>query len=96
MNYIDDIFKRTNLQHLQSFLLQGNDCGEINNKAYKQRIDEARKAAFKKIEEKFDNEELDDIAGNIFDYVSVVQDVHMEIGIICGAKLMIELLAKSP
>jgi len=89
---LDNIFKRTNLQHFQSFLLQGNDCVEVSNKPYKQRIDEARRTAFKKIEEKFFNEELDDIAGNIFDYVSVAQDVHMEIGIICGAKLIFELL----
>ena len=93
MSYIDDIFERLNLQHIRNFLFYGTECLEISQKDYKQRIEDAAKPAFEMIENKFpDIEEREKVINEVYNYTSTLQDVHMEIGMQCGAILIARLL----
>ena len=94
MSYIDEIFKRLDIQHIREFLLHGVDESEISSKAYKERIDEARDPVIEFIQQKFEPEECEEITGRIYDYASVCENVYMEIGIKCGAKIAAQLFER--
>jgi len=95
MSYITDIFERLDLQQIREFLLHGVECVEVSDKSYKQRLDSAGDIAFKSIHKKFP-EEADhiEVKNDMHHYAGAMQDVYMEIGIVCGARLMAELLNK--
>ena len=94
MDYITEIFERANLQHIREFLLNGTECVEVSGESYKQRIDSARKPVVDKIHGKFPGEEeSEEIMDEVFCYSGVNQEVYMEIGMQCGAALLLQLLA---
>ena len=94
MSYIDEIFKRLDIKHIREFLLNGMECFEISSKDYKQRVDDAQKPVIEMIDKITDKNEQEKIADEIFDYGAVVQEVYMEIGMQCGAALMVQLLGR--
>ena len=93
MSYIDEIFKRTDIQHIREFLLRGVECVEINPQSYKQRLEEAWDVTNNTIKKKLS--EVDDyekFLDEVYDYIVEVEDVYMEIGLRCGAILTAQLL----
>jgi hypothetical protein len=93
MSNVSEIFQRLDIQHIREFLLNGVECAEISNKSYKQRIDEARTPAVKIIKKQAsDIAEYAAILREVNNYVDVVKDVYMEIGIQCGAIIAMQLL----
>jgi len=93
MSYINGIFTRLDIQHIREFLLYGEEAINVNTKDYKERIDEYQKPAIEMIMQKFPNEdECEKITNKIYDFVTVTQDVYMEIGMQCGTILMMQLL----
>ena len=92
MSYISEIFERLKIQHLREFLLHGCDESEISTKDYKERIDEARATAIDFIRQKFEEGEFEEIAGKVYDYASVCEEVYMEIGLQCGFTLAVQML----
>ncbi len=94
MSYISEIFERLDIQHIREFLLHGVECVQISEKTYKQRIDDSRKTAIDMIKAKFpDMDEHVVITNEVYGYSSVVEDVYTQIGMQCGAILVIQLLA---
>ena len=92
MDHIDEIFARLNLQQIQSFLLSGEELVKINPKDYKSRIDEAWASLAAILKQKFpEKEEYEKIACETNAYAGVIGDVHMEIGLKCGAILAAQL-----
>ncbi|MCL2344026.1 MAG: hypothetical protein FWC62_09060 [Firmicutes bacterium] len=93
MSYIDEIFARLNLQQIQSFLLYGEELVKINPKDYQRRIDEAWASLSKMLKEKFpEQEEYEKIVWEVYAYASATENIHMEIGLKCGAVLEAQLL----
>jgi len=93
MNHIDEIFQRLNLQQIQSFLLSGEELVEISHKDYKSRLEEAWKSLAAVLKQKFpEREDYENIAGEVFAYASVTEEVSIEIGMRCGAVLAMQLL----
>ena len=92
MDYITQIFQRSDLQHIREFLLHGVDCKETNDQNYRQRLESSANPVFDMIEEKFPEQELDRVAELIHHHASITQDVYFEIGMQCGAILMEQLL----
>lgn len=93
MSYISEIFKRLDLQQICSFLMNGADT-EVSEKSYIERIREAEQPLFEVIRERFnDTEENESFAEQIMQYGGTHAEVHMEIGMICGASLITQLLA---
>ena len=93
MGYVKGIFKRTNLQHIRSFLQYEVESGKISDKLYEERIKEARNKAFKFLKENFpDISEDSELINVIIDYETTAQEVYMEIGMQCGAFIMLQLL----
>lgn len=93
MSYISEIFERTNLQKIRSYLLSGVECESTDNKTYKQRLDSIEYLTFDKIETTLHNmKEYDELTNCISSYTTVTQKVYMEIGTKCGALLLMQLL----
>ena len=93
MGYIDDIFTRLDIQRIREFLMSGSECVETERGSYKERLDEAEKAAMDIIEKKFpDVGEHEEIVDKVCVYASTAKEVFMEIGMKCGAVLIAQLL----
>lgn len=94
MSYISEIFNRADLQQIREFLLHGAECPEIDRAPYKQRLEEAEKAALKMINTKFpDRSEYEPITGELYKALGVFRDVYMEIGLQAGVMLAVQLLS---
>lgn len=93
MDYFEQIFTRLNVQQIREFLMYGSECIETDPKGYKLRHDEARKPISDLLHQKFpEREDYDEVAGEMMDYVSVCQDIYMEIGLQCGFVIAIKML----
>ena len=94
MNYTSEIFNRLNIQHIREFLLHGVECFDISDKSYEDRIEELEKAVIKRVESEFpDRKKSEAVVSEIYNYVSAVESVYMEIGMKCGAALAAQLLS---
>lgn len=93
MNYTSEIFNRMNIQHIVEFLLNGTECFDISDKSYEDRIEELHKEAIGRVERGFPGrKESEAVISEIYNYVSAVESVYMEIGMKCGVALAIKLL----
>ncbi len=91
MDYIKEIFERTNLQNIREFLMH-DVSGTIETKPYIERIKTAEKLMVKNLKEYTSQREYEEMIGSIYEYVGVGQNVYMEIGMRCGARLIMQLL----
>ena len=95
MNYIDEIFTRLNIQQLREFLMHGGECAEISHDTYRQRIKSAWEPLTGILKKNFPEfEEYEKMTSEIFAYTAVTENVYMEIGIQCGAMLVMQLFMR--
>lgn len=81
------------MQKIRSYLLSGVECKPTDNKIYKQRLDSIEYLTFDKIETTLhDMKKYDELTNCISSYTTVTQEVYMEIGMKCGALLIMQLL----
>ena len=93
MTYIDEIFGRVNMQQIRQFLLHGLQCDEVTPKTYKQRIDAMEQSISDMVKRRYsDEEEREEVLEEIHGFVSVMEDVYMEIGMQCGSILTAQLM----
>ena len=93
MGYIDDIFTRSNIKQLQHFLLYGAENLESGPNDYKERMEAAWDSVAEVLKKAFpDQDDYEKVTNRVYGYAAVAQDVHMEIGLQCGAILMVQLL----
>ena len=94
MNYINQIFKRLDVQQIRSFLLHGVECVEMDSETYEKRLADAWKSVNEMIKQKYPGvEENDKITDEIIHLERVIQNVHLEVGLRCGAVLATQLLS---
>lgn len=92
MSYIDEIFTRLDIQHIREFLLHGVEECNISEKSYHERLKNAEKTASGYLRSFYDgNDEYEEKSMPVFNYISVVEEVYMEIGMQCGAALAMQL-----
>ena len=95
MDHFDEAFERTSLQKILGFILTGGERRKTSSYTYEQRLRMANNIAFEKIAKKFpDLNEFEMVKRGINDYVSETKDVYMEVGMRCGAELILRLLGK--
>ena len=88
MNYIDEIFRRANIQQIRSFLIDGTEDVNPDTRPYTARIEQIQKQCIAKLREDYsDVEKCNTMITLMTDYVTAVQDVYTEIGLQIGAKL---------
>lgn len=92
MSYIDDIFKRSSIQHLRSFILDGTINNVDDCRSYDERIDGATKKLISCIRDRIKGEEAEKIINLVHLYGSTHEDVFLEIGMQIGALLAAETL----
>ena len=87
MKYLDEIFRRADIQQIQNFLLYGVE-GDIDPRSYVERLEAPKKQWAAKLQERYLNQtEYEEICNLIFEYSGAVQDVYTEIGLQIGAIL---------
>lgn len=89
MNYIDEIFKRADLQQIREFLLHGVE-GQTDPRPYMDRVNAAHQQMLSQLRKKYPSE-YENIADCIYSYVSTIEDVYTEIGIRVGAMLTAQI-----
>ena len=97
MDYIDSMFKRTNIESICDFLLSDISDFEQSKLTYTERLEEASEEFRSYYKNKFPNltfEENDEFFQKLCLYTAVRESVHMEIGMQCGSFLMLQLLEK--
>lgn len=93
MDYISEIFAKANIQQIRSFLLYGAD-DTVTEKSYIERLKEVEEPLMKILYENFDKTpEERDFVNMIHSYASINANVYMEIGMMCGASLVFQMLA---
>lgn len=94
MNDIDEIIGRANLYQLQSFLLTGCDVIEEKNlKTYDQQLQEATDSVINAIEKlPISGEEQIKTIEIFLDAEIIIEQIYTEVGLRCGAKLLLQLL----
>lgn len=92
MNYIDQIYKRTNLYQICSFLLFGTETTPTSDSSI-QRLSSTEKAMAKRLKEKFpDPCDFNEITNLVYTYTAEIESVYTEIGLKTGVRLLMELL----
>lgn len=87
MNYVDEIFLRADIQQIREFLLHGTEC-DTDPRTYDERMESAdKKVAAQLLLACSDKKECEELTELIYDYVSAVQDVYMELGMQAGVIL---------
>lgn len=87
MNYIDEIFLRGNIQQIREFLLHGVTC-DTDPRSYIERLETAdRKVTARLLTSCSTQKEYEEISKLVYEFVSTVEDVYMEIGLQMGAIL---------
>ncbi len=95
MNYIDTIFQRLDIQQMCEFLMRGTGLKDISGKSCYDRLEDAQKEMRVFFQNKFpDMNECEKVTTVIYSYAGVCEEVYMEIGMMCGVKLALQLLGK--
>lgn len=88
VNYVDAIFSRADIRQIRSFLLEGVS-GKPDPRSYKERIRDADNRMDKELSRWYpDMSDREKVAEFIYNYVDVMTDVYMEIGLQVGALLV--------
>lgn len=91
MYFIEEIFNRTNIQDIRCLLLDGIDNFHQNG-TYEDRLKEAEKPVKELLDKIASPNEQSNAMDIIFHYATLTQEVYMEIGLQCGARLITQLL----
>ncbi len=95
MEYFKSMLRRTHAQQLIGFIKYGTEGAEVVNKSCEERVRQAEHEAMELLREKLSDEEFNQIEDTINNYVTVVAEAHLEIGIKCGAQLMMQLCGQA-
>lgn len=92
-DYITASFKRMELPQIREFLLGDARYKNLNNKPYKDRLEQTHAPIYKRITENCqDSSERTDAENELADALNVQREVYMEIGMKAGARLIYQLL----
>jgi len=93
MGYIEEAFKRVDIQHIRDFVLHGAEANKISDLTYKERLDDSTASMYVRLKNLCqDEEDYDDTMDDFHHALSVYTNVYTEIGIKIGAKLQHDLL----
>ncbi len=92
MNYIDQIFSRTNIEQLTSFILYGVECTP-DPRPYIDRLKDAQEKMSESLKEQYPDR-YDNLLDIAHCYAATVEDIYTEIGIRVGFTLAKDLLGK--
>ena len=97
MSYISEIFERLDLQQIREFLLNGVECLKVSEDSYERRLETSTKFILESIDKRiFEKDIADEMADDVHHHASVNGDIYMEIGMRCGAILVMNLLTVPP
>ena len=82
------VFERADLQQLCSFILFQEET-TTQTGSYEERIEKAKKCAYKELKNALDDEAIEDTLSEVF---GTYQTIYTEIGIKLGAEIMLQLL----
>lgn len=93
MDNLEKIFERASIQQIRSFILSGDRALELETGTQQERADRACRYASAFFERKFpDMKEFDEIFQEVVNYVCVVENAYMEVGMQVGMLLASQIL----
>lgn len=97
MDKKDNYLNRSNLQQITSFLISGEELIKTTSDDYDSRLKKANQNMEDNLKQFHDEQssEYDDILCLANVYTSDIQSISFEMGLQCGAKLILNLLGKS-
>lgn len=87
MSYVQEVFKRGNLQNIVSFLLNGTEVVELTEKDYDNRLSEANDSIESFIKNNFTEEKYNMASDEIRLYIAELESIYMELGLKIGMNL---------
>ena len=95
-NPISEIFARTELERVMSFILNGAEDSDISKEPYSTRLTKASRPIVKRLESIYPNaDDMDNANQDLTEAFAAFQYVYMEIGMKVGARLLHQLLSSS-
>lgn len=96
MGYISKMFEKASVSQISDFLMYGTAEVEANHDTCVKRQREADEKIEKMVIEKFpDRDEQDRILDIIYDYITTSEQLIHEVGMCCGASLVIQLITQN-
>jgi len=93
MTYVEKYFKRADVQEIISFILYGGECTRFEKKSCETRLEDAENRTYDEISKLLrDGIAQEKAMSEIHDFMSVAQNVYMEIGMHVGVKIANQLL----
>ena len=94
--YIKEIYKRSDLQQIRSFLFTGAELFEIDERTYMERLEQESKNIETRLKNTFkDKEELDEVYSELGQSEDTRAEVFFEIGMQIGARFMAQFLYRN-
>jgi hypothetical protein len=91
-NIIKEIYERTDIRHIRSFLIDGLE-DMLDTRTLEQKLDESNKIICRCLEKLCPNEnELDRVSDDIWEALMARENVYTEIGMRVGARIIFQLL----
>ena len=92
-NYVKEVFTRSNIQHLREFILYGAEQIDEKDEPYHVRLKNDSDPIYSRLKSLCHNEEeLDKAYYDLSQALSAHGDVHTELGMKIGARLLYQLL----
>ncbi len=96
MNYIDEIFKRCDIEAIGSYLMYGDGATEGKSGNYCDRLNEADFKLDNWLREQFSEErELDRQTSFVYSLISEIQNVYFQVGLRAGFMLSRDVFSES-
>ena len=92
-DYIGEAFARTNSQYIREFILSGGELIESKDEPYHVRLKKGRDPICNRLKILYPVEkEYEEAYTDLFKALAAYEDVHMELGMKIGARLVNQLL----
>lgn len=92
MENIQEMQERTDIQRICHFVMYGVDINDFNKPVDTEYLEKVRKIVTDKLRNKFpDDNEYEEIMGNLYDYEDALEKVSVEAGIKSGFKMALQL-----
>ncbi len=90
MGHTEELFARADMQRVREFIKYGGD-GPVDPRSYDERLDRAYRDLNRWLAQRFPEEpERTAATETVFQSVTALEDVYLELGLLLGAKLALQ------
>ena len=92
-NYIDEMFRRVNLQSIECFIMSGSEYKEVSYRSYHERLTDSEKPLLELLEQEIsDPIKREKVKNAVYVAIAEEENIYMELGMKLGAILQRQLM----